>query len=237
MSKKRLYRALRKNEKTLHSSLIEHNKLKSDISFLNEVYSHIVPSYTLRESAAFRTVFSFTEDINIARNLLRRYPNTYTSVGYVEVDIANAFDANHPDILFITPAFRLCDWVELMAYDQANEIKNLNYNRKVPLINAVIYSRWAAMSLAYTNREFLIICNHLTPLPIDDSSCVDTFIQPSVRDLLSKDFEKNIHVVRSLKRQLEPLQISFSRKKALARELDELLIHYQQNDTKSPIKK
>ena len=61
-TKKLLYRALRKDETILTSNLIENHKLK-DINLLNEIYSHIMLTYKLRESNSFRTVFSFTEDI------------------------------------------------------------------------------------------------------------------------------------------------------------------------------
>ena len=67
---KRLYRALRKDETILTSNLVENHKLK-DINLLNEIYSHIMPTYKLRESNSFRTVFSFTEDIDIAKKLLK----------------------------------------------------------------------------------------------------------------------------------------------------------------------
>ena len=46
---KRLYRALRKDETILTSNLVENHKLK-DINLLNEIYSHIMPTYKLRES-------------------------------------------------------------------------------------------------------------------------------------------------------------------------------------------
>lgn len=127
-TKKRLYRALRKEETILTSNLIENHKLK-DINLLNEIYSHIMPTYKLREPNSFRTVFSFTEDIDIAKKLLKNYPETYVSIGYIDIEITDSFTTNRDDVLFIIPAFRVSDWVELMAYTYKTnkKISNLNY--------------------------------------------------------------------------------------------------------------
>lgn len=157
LTKKRLYRALRKDETILTSNLIENHKLK-DINLLNEIYSHIMPTYKLRESNSFRTVFSFTEDIDIAKKLLKNHPKTYVSIGYIDIEIADSFTTNRDDVLFIIPAFRVSDWVELMAYTYKTnkKISNLNYAcYDIEFINAIICSRWSARSLANANKEYM----------------------------------------------------------------------------------
>lgn len=227
---KRLYRALRKDETILTSSLIENHKLK-DINLLDEVYSHIMPTYKLRESATFRTVFSFTEDVNIAKKLLKNYPDIYVSIGYIEIEISDAFTTNQNGVLFIIHAFRVSDWVELMAYNYpANKrIKNLNYScSDIELINAIISSRWSARSLANANKEYILICDHLSLTIITDIENYNDVSQTetSILDFLIKDYQNNIATIQRLKSQLATLKISQRRKQLLNNELTNLQTYY-----------
>ena len=221
---KRLYRALRKDETILTSNLVENHKLK-DINLLNEIYSHIMPTYKLRESNSFRTVFSFTEDIDIAKKLLKKYPEIYACIGYVDIEITNSFTTNRNDVLFIIPAFRVSDWVELMAYTYKTnkKISNLNYKcYDIEFINAIICSRWSARSLANANKEYILICDQLSPTIITGISQSET----SIKDFLINDYHNNIATIKHLKKQLIPLEISQRRKLLLDNELTNLLTYY-----------
>ena len=229
--KKRLYRALRKNELVLTSDLIEDHKLKKGTVLLNEAYSHIIPTYKLRENQNFRTVFSFTDDINVARRLIQDYPDTYTKIGYIDIEITDAFTTNNPNVLFAMPVHRLSDWVELMAYsyDTQKDITNLNYSCKnINFINAVVFSRWSVMSLAFSNMEYLVICDNLKPtiLDTDNEEAARGVYDLSTRDYLIKDYHKCIDIVNLLRKQLESLKISQVRKDNLRTRLDELKIYY-----------
>lgn len=229
-TKKRLYRALRKEETILTSNLIENHKLK-DINLLNEIYSHIMPTYKLRESNSFRTVFSFTEDIDIAKKLLKNYPETYVSIGYIDIEITDSFTTNRDDVLFIIPAFRVSDWVELMAYTYKTnkKISNLNYYcYDIEFINAIVCSRWSARSLANANKEYILICDQLSPTIITDIENHNGVSQSetSIKDFLISDYNNNIATIQQLKKQLIPLKISQRRKLLLDNELTNLLAYY-----------
>lgn len=227
----RLYRALRKDETVLiSSSLIENHSLKKDTNLLNEAYSHIVPSYKLRECESYRTIFSFTDDICIAKKLLEKHPDTYKSIGYVDVQITDAFTTDRDEVLFVMPAFRLSDWVELMAYSRAETILNLNYSRSsIDLINAVIPSHWSVLSLANTNREYILVCDHLTPTIIAD---LENYVAiPSFRisnkDLLSRDYKRNIAIILKIQKQLSALNYSSRQTLFVDSELTNLLAYYR----------
>lgn len=227
---KRLYRALRKDETILTSNLVENHKLK-DINLLNEIYSHIMPTYKRRESNSFRTVFSFTEDIDIAKKLLKKYPETYVSIGYIDIEITDSFTTNRNDVLFIIPAFRVSDWVELMAYTYKTnkKISNLNYKcYDIEFINAIICSRWSARSLANANKEYILICDQLSPTIITDIENYNGISQSetSIKDFLINDYHNNIATIKHLKKQLIPLEISQRRKLLLDNELTNLLTYY-----------
>ena len=222
---KRLYRALRKDETILTSNLVENHKLK-DINLLNEIYSHIMPTYKLRESNSFRTVFSFTEDIDIAKKLLKKYPETYVSIGYIDIEITDSFTTNRDDVLFIIPAFRVSDWVELMAYTYKTnkKISNLNYKcYDIEFINAIICSRWSARSLANANKEYILICDQLTD--IENYNGISQS-ETSIKNFLINDYSNNIATIEHLKKQLIPLKISQRRKLLLDNELTNLLTYY-----------
>ncbi|NLI71238.1 MAG: hypothetical protein GX361_00720 [Bacteroidales bacterium] len=190
-----------------------------------------MPTYKLRESATFRTVFSFTEDVNIAKKLLKNYPDIYVSIGYIEIEISDAFTTNQNGVLFIIPAFRVSDWVELMAYNYpANKrIKNLNYScSDIELINAIISSRWSARSLANANKEYILICDHLSLTIITDIENYNDVSQTetSILDFLIKDYQNNIATIQRLKSQLATLKISQRRKQLLNNELTNLQTYY-----------
>lgn len=230
--KKRLYRALRKSELlVLNSQLIQNQKL-DDFILVNEAYSHIVPTYKLRETEEYRTFFSFTEDLTVAKKLITKYPNTYTKIGFLDIEITDAFTTNNPNILFAMPVFRVSDWVELIAfsYEENKNIINLNYSRKpINFINSIIYSRWSPMSLANANKEYLLICKKLTLSIIDETTLANTpnsISLTSEKDFLIKDYKNNFDVVNLLEKQLKPLKISEVRKETLKKELKELKNYY-----------
>lgn len=226
----RLYRALRKDEAVLTSTaLIENHSLKKGINLLNEIYSHIVPTHKLRECETYRTVFSFTDDICIAKKLLKNHPDTYICIGYIDVQITDSFTTNKNEILFVIPAFRLSDWVELMAYSRAETILNLNYTRSsIDLINAVIPSHWSVLSLANTNREYILVCDHLSPTIIADLEnyvAIPPF-RISNKDLLISDYKRNMAIILKIQKQLSALKTS-PRTLFADSELTNLLAYYR----------
>ena len=231
--KKRLYRALRANELILTSQLIQDHKLADDFVPLNEAYSHIVPSYKLRETEKYRTVFSFTEDLAVAKKLLKNHPDTYVNIGYIDIEMTDAFTTNNINILFAMPVYRLSDWVELMSfsYDNNKCISNLNYSCKdIHFVNAIIYSRWSAMSLATANKEYLLICDNLIPSILDDTTQANTSNSiplTAEKDFLVKNYKNNVAVVSLLEKQLLPLDISKDRKELLLTKLKELKKYYK----------
>ena len=79
-------------------------------------------------------------------------------------------------------------------------------------INAIICSRWSARSLANANKEYILICDQLSPTIITDIENHNGVSQSetSIKDFLIGDYSNNIATIQQLKKQLIPLKISSS---------------------------
>ncbi|NLB56450.1 MAG: hypothetical protein GX811_11955 [Lentisphaerae bacterium] len=172
----RLYRAIPANETTLNShqkAFSKGDNVLGNISILDEIYSHIMPTHNLDVTHQNRIIFSFTDDIDVACRLIEKHPAVYSKIGYIDTEVpedAFALLSRNSNILLVKPVFRRSDWVDLALYSaSANgytqfDVSNVNYASKgVPLINTLVPSRWGALSLARTEREYVVICRAFVP--------------------------------------------------------------------------
>lgn len=152
-------------------------KINSSLSIIDEIYSHIIPSHKLPKARKRQVVYSFTDDITVACNFLKKHPKIYEKIGYIDVDIADDYSAQintNKTILLVKPVFRVLDWIDMATYDLIqNKIKkdetdtikvnNMNYTvAPIRLANTLIPSRWGVLSLASSSREYAVICQNLT---------------------------------------------------------------------------
>lgn len=238
----RLYRAMPMNEKTLNShKRIFYNDQNaiSNICILDEIYSQIIPTHDLNKARQNRILFSFTDDIYVACRFLKKYPETYEKIGYIDVDISDKTSAlliNNKNILFIKPVFRFLDWIDLAAYRLSKSkknctsitVNNVNYTRKkIPLINTLVPSRWGALSLARTAREYMVICQNLSPTILSKkeidyerkTKCLKNF------NLFLSDNNSTIkkEVIKILKKDLENINVSHKHKDYLIKMFSECI--------------
>ncbi|ENK0556055.1 hypothetical protein AB2T19_000807 [Clostridium botulinum] len=238
----RLYRAMSMNEKILNSHKRVFSKGKnaiSNICVLNEIYSQIIPTHNLNKASQNRIIFSFTDDIDVACRFIEKYPTTYNKIGYIDVEISDETSAlliNNENILFIKPIFRLLDWIDLATYNVSENknyctsitVNNVNYARKeFPLINTLVPSRWGALSLARTAREYVVICQNLFPTILSKKDInyerKNKHLENFNLFLSDNDSTTKKEVIKSLKNDLENVDISQVRKDYLFKMLSECI--------------
>ena len=236
----RLYRAMPMNEKILNSHKRVFSKgqnVISNICVLNEIYSQIIPTHKLNKASRNRIIFSFTDDIDVACRFIEKYPMTYNKIGYIDLEISDETSAlliNNENVLFIKPIFRLSDWIDLAIYNVSENknyctpitINNVNYARKeFPLINTLVPSRWGALSLARAAREYVVICQNLVPSILSKKDIDYERKNKHLKDynlfLSDNDSIRKKEVVKSLKNDLENINISKVRKDYLFKLLSE----------------
>jgi len=236
----RLYRAMLKDEDILssHVRAFSSDKKKIDnISFSDEIYSHIMPTYKLDGAKSRKVIYSFTDDIDVACMFLKKYSKFYDRIGYIDIDTNEKSSAliNGENIFLVKPIFRMWDWIDLVAYNltQNNLCKtkltltNTNYKScSVPFINALVPSRWGALSLAYTSREYAVICQNLSLNILSKveikNECRHKKIEEHNLFLCNIDDEKIINNFKKalivLKSDIENIQITSNRKKYVIKE-------------------
>lgn len=221
----KLYRAMRIGETVLISNerAFENEVLKHDISFINEVYSHIVPTYRQTDSQAKRIIYSFTDDIQVAYELCKKHKSSYDRIATLDIEITDSALVNQKGIVFIHPVFELKHWVDLMAYEDHNEklvISNVNYDRKVPLLNTLTYSRWGALSLARAAREYALICSYVEPTVLNEKAIEEELLSEkkgncNEKFLLCDDSRRKTKIIEKLREQLMVLNVNKKRKNNL----------------------
>ena len=234
----RLYRAMPTNETTLNSHQRALSKTKnalSDICLLDEIYSHIMPTHNLDIAHLNRVVFSFTDDIDVTYSLTEKYPATYAKIGYIDIkspENSSALLKGDPNLLLVKPIFRLSDWVDLAIYCAGKSVHtsinvhNVNYASKgVPLINTLVPSRWGALSLAHTAREYVVICKNLVPAIMSANDIASTRADKHLKDFdlfVSDNNPSNKKkVIDCLQNDLRKIIITEVRRNYLSEKLDE----------------
>lgn len=192
-----------------------------NLNLLNEVYSHIMPTYKLPQVQKKRVIFSFTDDIKVACSFVTKNPKVYTAIGYIDIDVPkNPLKIESSNIYCIIPVYRVSDWIELAAFYDTVEIQNINYNRRTRLSHTLIPSRWGALSLACSAREYAIICSKLEPklLLFEKDIRKEQENKQGVYDFdLGSNNKKN--VINAVKKDIELLEISQKRKEYVIRNL------------------
>lgn len=238
----RLYRALPKDEEILNShnrAFTDDKKKLGSISILDEIYSHILVTHKLNEARERRVIYSFTDDIGVASMFLKKYPQIYDRIGYIDIDLSDGSSAlidNNENIFLIKPVYRYSDWVDLAIYNLIkNEsceitsitVNNTNYTRNsVDLINTLVPSQRGAWSLAHPAREFAIICQNLTLTIFDQEEIEkDKLNEPKDYDLFLNNIslpETGIYlqkVIDYLKKDAQNLNIVAKRKENILKQL------------------
>lgn len=162
----RLYRAMRTTEieEGLNSTLLlnAYGKLKERTIWLDEVYSHIVKTHSLREKGLNRGIISFTPAYELAERIVRDFPGEYAGIFQLDLVIYGPTKTNNTNVLFAMPVYKLQHWIELAANAGRNQIKNLNYNAAdVSLINAIAYNSSSVCSYANAYKEYALVCKNL----------------------------------------------------------------------------
>ena len=173
----RLYRAMGINETELNSNqrAFINGKLNVDINLINEMYSHIVRSSNDSYAQERKIIFSFTYDINKAIEILNKYPNFYSRIGYIDIYFLGIND-NGP-VKWVWPVYRIEDWVKAEYYlkkvdDLDLTYQNINFEKESnikKLVNTLIPSQNGVCSYAKKANEYHIICQGLLPIILDNS--------------------------------------------------------------------
>lgn len=212
----------------LNSPLLVNNygKLKPGIVWLDEVYSHIVKSHSLRENTANRGIISFTPSYELAMKVMKDFPGEYEGIYYIDLAIYGPTIIDNPHVLFAIPVYQLENWIELAAKAGRFYIHNLNYNTPpVPLINAIAYNSSSALSYANAYEEYALVCSNLrlnkvvdfnfnshTQIPKDVNFKLENKAMKPISVintlLASSYFEQNSNRVISLKKSLEKIRVS-----------------------------
>ena len=171
----RLYRAMDINETELNSNqrAFINGKLNVDINLINEMYSHIIRSSNSSYAQERKIIFSFTDDINKAIEILNEYPNYYNRIGYVDIYFLGIND--NGSIKWVWPVYCIEDWVKAEYYLKKNDdleltYQNLNFEKESEvkkLANTLIPSQNGACSYAKKANEYHIICQSLLPKILD----------------------------------------------------------------------
>lgn len=239
----KLFRALPWKESILNSNdkVFSNNIISNNINLMNEIYSHIMPSYKLSQASKRKTIYSFTDDIDVAYRLVTNYPEIYNKIGYIELDItgeSSALIENSKKILLVKPIFRFSDWIDLASYnviitEDINTIitvNNTNYKREpLPLINTLIPSRWGALSLASTAREYAVICKDLVPSILSEEQIDNEINNKEIQNydlLLSNNIFKKRYIINSMEKSFKQINISQSRSEYLQKMLKEYKANY-----------
>lgn len=236
----KLFRALPKDENELNSDerAFQADSMNPNLIILDEVYSHIIPSHKLSQASARRVIYSFTDDIDVADMLVKKYPQTYSKIGCINVNLteeSSAFAAKDENIFCVKPVFRLADWIDMAAYkiNKSEEysgiltVDNTNYAQApIPLINILVPSRWGALSLARSYREYAVICRDIVPAIFTEEEIEAEKSEKKVIDydlLLLDDVDTKRKVIESLISDLKTLDISEAHKEYLLRRLNDRL--------------
>jgi len=215
-----LFRAMLNDQITLSS----HDRYyKTKIDCLNEIYSHVVKTYPLMDE---KIIYSFTDDINIAKRILNKHSDFYSSIGVINIDVD---DKNN--IIFgnginaIYPIFEPKHWVELAALRKINNtsITNLNYDTspKTTLAATLIPSRWGVLSLAKKNREYAVVCDKLRPEILTESDFIkEEYIDNETKNItICSDKSLINSISETLITEIESFNIEKARKNYMINQL------------------
>ncbi len=175
----RLYRAMEKEQEILNSNerAFLSGEINPNIDLISEMYSHIVRSSNNEFAKEKRIIFSFTDNIDKALEILNvyRYSNYYDRIGYIDVDfLGYGIDDK---IKWVWPVYHIDDWVKVAYYlkmhsDTIVTFNNLNYEKisdAKNLVNTLIPSQNGVCSYANVYNEYHIICNGLKPKSLNES--------------------------------------------------------------------
>lgn len=229
----RLYRALPNGETKITSKkVIKNNAIDlTSVELLDEAYTHICKSHLLNKEPIFT---SFTDDYLVAKKFTEKFPDVYKAIGYVDITCNatnNAFNIDHDRVLFMKSIYTPDDWVDLASYKykdaqylQEVSVRNVVYNRVVPLINTLIPSHWGVLSLARTAREYILITNELELKIIDEKQNIKTNVTKVEFECCNSKKIKNT-ITNILLRDLYSLEVK--RKKYIESELNALSKVYE----------
>ena len=169
----RLYRAMAIGEEILTSNVraFKDDEITDKLNLINEMYSHIIKSSNNSYAHDRKIIFSFTDDINKAINILNKYSEYYDRIGYIDVDFLGF--GTDDKIKWVWPVYRIEDWVKALYYLDYNFLtyQTLNFRDvSMPknIVNTLILSRSGVCSYASVFNEYHIICRDLKPTIIND---------------------------------------------------------------------
>lgn len=232
----RLYRALYKDEHILTSNeraFDEQGNITDDINVLEEIYGHVVKSHSNPYPKSRKIIFSFTDDIKEAYKFIKKYPESYDAIGYIDIEEFGFVDQN--GIKFIYPIYRLGDWIELLTLYTRNEetLEYIHVNYQPPtlfkkgLASSLLPSHNGVLSYAKTANEYAVIGTNIKPtiIPLEEVTNIskaNKVIESAPSIYLSSNTERKNIIIESIRRNVETLPLEEEvRRLTLNRWLDE----------------
>lgn len=191
--------------------------LTKKINLPNEIYSHIMNTHRQSRARAARIIYSFTDDYNIACSFLKKYPNEYKAIGYIDIN-ENLPQIRENEIYFIFPAHSLSAWVNLAAYFNTEEIQNITNGYRTRLAYTLIPSQKSMLSWAKNKREYAVICKNLIPTLCTNESEIKSIENKQENFAFNRKSNDNKMLInkenikKALKRDIEELGIREIRK-------------------------